>query len=175
MTLTLALVAILLVALAAGWLARSRASALRVDGRLNSLPFYHAAYAFRWPALPAAISFPFARFSSAQSSDAPYGLMSRPRASIQPIPRWSSHVNSRASQGPGVCLLTASPLHRSRATAGTQSPTRMRRRGGSSEGGCFRNGRWSALRYAWRLCTHCGLTAGGRSPTISKARLRCWM
>ena len=55
MTLTLALVAILLVALAAGWLARSRASALRVDGRLNSLPFYHAAYAFLWTALPAAI------------------------------------------------------------------------------------------------------------------------
>ena len=55
MTLTLALVAILLVSLAAAWLARSRAGALRVGGRLNSLPFYHAAYAFLWTALPALI------------------------------------------------------------------------------------------------------------------------
>jgi len=55
MTLTLALVAILLVALAAAWLARSRADALRADGRLNSLPFYHGAYAFLWTALPALI------------------------------------------------------------------------------------------------------------------------
>jgi phosphate transport system permease protein len=55
MTLTLALVAILIVALAAGWLARSRAGALRAGGRLNSLPFYHGAYAFLWTALPALI------------------------------------------------------------------------------------------------------------------------
>jgi phosphate transport system permease protein len=54
MTLTLALVAILLVALAAGWLARSRALGLRTGGgRLNSLPFYHGAYTFLWTALPA--------------------------------------------------------------------------------------------------------------------------
>jgi phosphate transport system permease protein len=53
MTLTLALAAILLVALAAGWLARSRARGMRAAGRLNSLPFYHAAYAFLWAALPA--------------------------------------------------------------------------------------------------------------------------
>ena len=55
MTLTLALVAILLVALVAGWLARSRARALRSDGRLNSLPFYHGAYAFLWAAMPALV------------------------------------------------------------------------------------------------------------------------
>ena len=55
MTLTLALVAILLVAFAAGWLARSRARDLRSLGRLNSLPFYHGAYAFLWTALPALI------------------------------------------------------------------------------------------------------------------------
>jgi phosphate transport system permease protein len=53
MTLSIALVAILLVALAAGWLARSRSRGLRATGRLNSLPFYHAAYAFLWTALPA--------------------------------------------------------------------------------------------------------------------------
>jgi phosphate transport system permease protein len=55
MTLTLALVAILAVSLAAAWLARSRAGGMRVGGRLNSLPFYHAAYAFLWTALPALI------------------------------------------------------------------------------------------------------------------------
>jgi len=53
MTLTIALVAILLLALAAGWLARARAVALRTGGRLNSLPFYHGAYVFLWAALPA--------------------------------------------------------------------------------------------------------------------------
>ena len=56
MTLLIALFAILAVASAAGWLARSRAEALRVSagrGRLNSLPFYHAAYAALWAALPA--------------------------------------------------------------------------------------------------------------------------
>jgi phosphate transport system permease protein len=54
-TLTIALVAILLLALAAGWLSRSRAATLRDGGRLNSLPFYHGAYAFLWAALPALI------------------------------------------------------------------------------------------------------------------------
>ena len=53
MTLTLALVAILLLALGAGWLGRSRAQELRAGGRLNSLPFYHGAYVFLWAALPA--------------------------------------------------------------------------------------------------------------------------
>ena len=53
MTLTLALVVILLVGLAAGWLGRARAVRLRDGGRLNSLPFYHGAYAFLWAALPA--------------------------------------------------------------------------------------------------------------------------
>ena len=55
MTLTIALVAILLLGLAAGWLARSRAAGLRTQGRLNSLPFYHGAYAFLWAGLPALI------------------------------------------------------------------------------------------------------------------------
>ena len=55
MTLTIALVAILLLAFAVGWLARSRALALRGGGRLNSLPFYHGAYAFLWAALPALV------------------------------------------------------------------------------------------------------------------------
>jgi len=53
MTLTIALVAILLLAAAVGWLARSRAAGLSEGGRLNSLPFYHGAHAFLWAALPA--------------------------------------------------------------------------------------------------------------------------
>ena len=55
MTLTIALVAIFTIALAAAWLARARAWRLRAasGGRLNSLPFYHATNAFLWAALPA--------------------------------------------------------------------------------------------------------------------------
>ncbi len=54
MTLSLALVAILVIAAAAGLFARNRAAALRGGGaRLNSLPNYHAFYVALWVALPA--------------------------------------------------------------------------------------------------------------------------
>jgi len=54
MSLTIALVAVLAIAVAAGLFARNRASGLRGGGaRLNSLPNYHAAYAALWAALPA--------------------------------------------------------------------------------------------------------------------------
>ena len=54
MTLTTALVAVLLIAAAAGFLAFRRARRLRgAGGRLNSLPSYHAFYAAMWSALPA--------------------------------------------------------------------------------------------------------------------------
>ncbi|MBA3669451.1 MAG: phosphate ABC transporter permease subunit PstC [Sphingomonas sp.] len=53
MTLGIAFVAILVVALAAGWLGYSRARRLRTDGRLHSLPSYHGAYAALWTAIPA--------------------------------------------------------------------------------------------------------------------------
>ncbi len=57
MSLSLALVAVLLVALAAGLIAFRRAAALRGTGgpgrRLNSLPVYHALHAMLWAALPA--------------------------------------------------------------------------------------------------------------------------
>ncbi|HVF83401.1 MAG TPA: phosphate ABC transporter permease subunit PstC [Sphingomicrobium sp.] len=54
MTLTLALVAVLLIAAAAGYLGRSRARGLRQGSdRLNSLPNYHGLYCFLWAALPA--------------------------------------------------------------------------------------------------------------------------
>ena len=54
MTLTIALVAVLVIAVAAGLFARNRAKGLRGGGaRLNSLPNYHALYAGLWAALPA--------------------------------------------------------------------------------------------------------------------------
>ena len=54
MTLTIALVAILAVAVVAGLFARNRAAGLRAGGgRLNSLPNYHALYVAIWAALPA--------------------------------------------------------------------------------------------------------------------------
>jgi phosphate transport system permease protein len=54
MSLTIALVAVLAIAVAAGLFARNRASGLRSGGtRLNSLPNYHALYVGLWAALPA--------------------------------------------------------------------------------------------------------------------------
>jgi phosphate transport system permease protein len=53
MSLGLALLAVLVVALAAGWLGSTRASRLRTTGRLHSLPIYHGAYAALWAAIPA--------------------------------------------------------------------------------------------------------------------------
>ena len=54
MSLLIALVAVLTVAIAGGLFARRRATALRGGGaRLNSLPNYHALYVFLWAALPA--------------------------------------------------------------------------------------------------------------------------
>jgi phosphate transport system permease protein len=53
-TLPIALVAVLVIAVAAGLFARNRARGLRGGGaRLNSLPNYHAAYVALWAALPA--------------------------------------------------------------------------------------------------------------------------
>ncbi|MCL6742065.1 phosphate ABC transporter permease subunit PstC [Sphingomonas sp. RB56-2] len=54
MSLTIALVAVLLIAAAAGLFARNRASGLRGGSeRLNSLPNYHGLYVGLWAALPA--------------------------------------------------------------------------------------------------------------------------
>jgi len=60
MTLGIALVAVLLLALGAGALAFRRARELRLAGRqgsarLNSLPIYHAAYVALWAAIPALV------------------------------------------------------------------------------------------------------------------------
>ena len=57
MSLTIALVAVLVIAVAAGLFARNRASGLRRGGaRLNSLPNYHALYVGLWAALPALLA-----------------------------------------------------------------------------------------------------------------------
>src|SRR5512139_3166497 len=54
MTLSIALVAVLLIAAAAGFFARRRAKTLRAGGsRLNSLPNYHGLYVALWTTLPA--------------------------------------------------------------------------------------------------------------------------
>jgi phosphate transport system permease protein len=54
MTLTIALVAVLVIAVAAGLYARNRAKGLRSGGaRLNSLPNYHGLYVALWAAIPA--------------------------------------------------------------------------------------------------------------------------
>src|SRR3954469_8951402 len=53
MSLGIALVAVLVVALAAAWLGYARGRRLRTVGRLHSLPVYHGAYAALWAAIPA--------------------------------------------------------------------------------------------------------------------------
>jgi phosphate transport system permease protein len=53
MTLGLALVAILIVALAVGWAGFARARRQRTVGRMHSLPVYHGAYAALWAMIPA--------------------------------------------------------------------------------------------------------------------------
>jgi phosphate transport system permease protein len=52
-SLLIALVAILLLAAAAGWLGFVRARRLRVGGRMHSLPVYHGMHAALWAAIPA--------------------------------------------------------------------------------------------------------------------------
>ena len=53
MNLTIALVAVLVIAAVAAWLGYSRASGCARRPRLHSLPVYHGAYAALWAALPA--------------------------------------------------------------------------------------------------------------------------
>jgi phosphate transport system permease protein len=53
MSLGIALVAVLLVAFAAGGLAYARANRMRTQGRLHSLPSYHGAHGFLWALFPA--------------------------------------------------------------------------------------------------------------------------
>ena len=53
MSLGLALAAVLIIALTAGWLGYVRARRMRAGTRLHSLPVYHGSYAALWAAIPA--------------------------------------------------------------------------------------------------------------------------
>ena len=53
MSLGLALLAILIVAVAAAWMGFARGRRMRAAGPLHSLPVYHGAYAALWAAIPA--------------------------------------------------------------------------------------------------------------------------
>ena len=53
MSLGLALAAVLIIALTAGWLGYARARRMRAGTRLHSLPVYHGSYAALWAAIPA--------------------------------------------------------------------------------------------------------------------------
>ena len=53
MSLSLALLGILIIAFAAGWVGYSRARSVRAGGRLHSLPSYHGSYVALWAAIPA--------------------------------------------------------------------------------------------------------------------------
>ena len=53
MSLGLALAAVLIIALTAGWLGYARARRMRAGSRLHSLPVYHGSYAALWAAIPA--------------------------------------------------------------------------------------------------------------------------
>ena len=55
MSLGLALLGVLIVAVVAGWVGYARARSLRATGRLHSLPSYHGSYAALWAAIPALV------------------------------------------------------------------------------------------------------------------------
>jgi phosphate transport system permease protein len=82
MSLTLALVAVLLVALAAGWLAFARAGRLRAHGRLHSLPVYHGSYTALWAALPALLF--LALWTPVQSRFVDQAVLASPEGRVLP-------------------------------------------------------------------------------------------
>ena len=86
MTLGVAFLAVLLVAAVASAIAYRRASALRVarakGARLNSLPIYHAMFAFLWAALPAMIV--LAAWSPVQSRLVDQAVLASPEGRALP-------------------------------------------------------------------------------------------
>jgi phosphate transport system permease protein len=82
MSLGIALVAVLVVALAAGWLGYARAGRLRVGGRLHSLPSYHGAYAALWAAIPALLL--LAAWAPMQSRLVDQAILSSPEGRALP-------------------------------------------------------------------------------------------
>src|SRR6476659_1516883 len=82
MSLSLALVAILVVALAAGWVGFARGRRLRAAGRLHSLPVYHGAYAALWAAIPALLL--LAAWTPIQSRMVNQAVLSSPEGKALP-------------------------------------------------------------------------------------------
>ena len=82
MNLTLALVAVLAIAAAAGWLGFARARRMRGHGRLHSLPIYHGAYAALWAALPALLF--LAAWSPVQSHFVDQAVLASPEGRALP-------------------------------------------------------------------------------------------
>jgi phosphate transport system permease protein len=82
MSLGLALLAILIVALAAGWFGYVRATRLRTASRLHSLPSYHGAYAALWAAIPALLL--IAAWAPMQSRMVDRAVLSSPEGKALP-------------------------------------------------------------------------------------------
>ena len=82
MSLTIALIAVLAIAAAAGWIGFSRARTLRTSGRLHSLPVYHGAYAAMWALLPALLL--LALWSPVQSEFVNQSVLSSPEGRALP-------------------------------------------------------------------------------------------
>jgi phosphate transport system permease protein len=82
MSLGLALVAVLIVALAAGGYGYLRAGRLRLSTRLHSLPSYHGAYAALWAAIPALLL--IAAWAPIQSSLVDRAVLSSPEGQALP-------------------------------------------------------------------------------------------
>ena len=82
MSLGLALVAILIVAGAAGWLGYRRARRLRESSRLHSLPSYHGAHAALWTAIPALLLLAF--WAPVQSRLVDQAVLSSPAGQALP-------------------------------------------------------------------------------------------
>jgi phosphate transport system permease protein len=101
MTLGVALLAVLLVAAVASAIAYRRASALRVarakGARLNSLPIYHAMFAFLWAALPAMIV--LAAWSPVQSRLVDQAVLASPEGRALP----DSDIQRESILGTGHC------------------------------------------------------------------------
>jgi phosphate transport system permease protein len=82
MSFGLALAAILIVALGAGWLGYSRARTMRAGTRLHSLPVYHGSYAFLWAAIPALLL--LAAWAPMQSRLVDQAVLSSPEGKALP-------------------------------------------------------------------------------------------
>jgi len=82
MSLGIALVAVLLIALGAGWLGFSRARGMRAAGRLHSLPVYHGTHAALWAALPALLI--LAAWAPVQSSLVNQSILASPEGRALP-------------------------------------------------------------------------------------------